>query len=154
MRNLILKDPESVRESIRAAIKASNDQLLLHELHCVLLVGLGRSCHEVADWFGDSTRTVERWVSAFNRGGVAGLSRHRPGGRTPRLSAGITERLAFELRQPPRVCGFAEACWGGKLLKEHLVSHYGVTMSLRQCQRTLRRLRPSRPSAPPPLSRR
>ena len=142
MKHLVLENPDFVLQSIRAAVKRSSDQLLLHELHCVLLVGLGRSCHEVAGWFGDSTRTIERWVGAFNKAGVNGLCRRRPGGRTPRLSAGIAERLAFELRQPPSVCGFAEARWGGQLLKEHLMSHCGVTMSLLQCQRTLQQLRP------------
>lgn len=149
MRNFILKDSDSVRQSIRAAIKVSRDQHLLHELHCVLLVGLGRSCHEVGDWFGDSTRTIERWVGAFNRCGVAGLYAHRPGGRTPRLPAKMAQRVAFELKQPPSVCGFPDARWGGRLLMQHLQTHYGVTMSLRQCQRTLRRLR----AAEPPRSR-
>lgn len=146
MRNLILENPDSVRQSIRAAVKTSHDQHLLHELHCVLLVGLGRSCHEVADWFGDSTRTIERWVGAFNRCGVAGLCAHRPGGRTPRLPADTAQRVAFELKQSPCVCGFPDARWGGRLLMQHLQAHYGVTMSLRQCQRTLRRLRAAEPS--------
>ena len=145
MKNLILEDPDSVRRSIRAAIKVSRDQHLLHELHCVLLVGLGRSCHEVAGWFGDSTRTVERWVGAFNRFGVAGLWSHRPCGRAPRLMADTEQRVTFELKQPPSVCGYPDTRWGGRLLKQHLQAHYGVTMSLRQCQRTLRRLRTGEP---------
>ena len=149
MRNLILENPDSVRLSIRVAVKSSRDQLLLHELHCVLLVGLGRSCHEVAGWFGDSTRTIERWVGAFNRLGVVGLCAHCPAGRTPRLRAETAQRVAFELKQAPCVCGFPDARWGGRLLKQHLQARYGVTMSLRQCQRTLRRLR----TAEPPRSR-
>lgn len=141
MRNLVPNDSESVSQSIRTAVKSSRDQLLLHELHCVLLVCLGRSCHEVGGWFGDSTRTIERWVSAFNRHGVAGLCAHRPGGRRPRLPSDTVQRVTFEIRQLPSVCGFPDALWCGRLLMQHLREHYGVTMSLRQCQRTLRRLR-------------
>lgn len=141
MRNLMLENPDLVRRSIRAAVESSRDQLFLHELHCVLLVGLGRSCHEVACWFGDSTRTIERWVGAFNRLGVEGLCPQRPSGRPPRLPADTAQRVAFELKQPPCVCGFSEAHWGGRLLMQHLNRHYGVTMSLRQCQRTLQQLR-------------
>ena len=146
MRSLIVENPDSVRESIRAAINVSRDQHLLHELHCVLLVGLGRSCHEVAGWFGDSTRTIERWVGAFNRWGVEGLCAHRRGGRTPRLPAETAQRVAFELKQPPCVCGFPDARWGGRLLMQHLQAHYGVAMSLRQCQRTIRHLRAAEPA--------
>jgi transposase len=145
MRHLILNDPQSVRRSIRSAVKGSRDQRLLHELHCVLLVGLGRSCQEVGEWFGDSTRTVERWVGAFNRQGVAGLGVRVPCGRRPRLSSDTVLRLRFELRQSPRICGFPDAAWGGRLLMHHLQEHYGVTLGLRQCQRTLRRLRALNP---------
>lgn len=141
MKHLALEDPDAVRLSIRRAAKSSRDQLLMHELHCVLLVGLGRSCHEVGGWFGDSTRTVERWVSAFNQHGVAGLCARRPGGRRPRLPYDTAQRVAFEIRQSPGVCGFSDALWGGRLLMQHLYEHYGVTMGLRQCQRTLCRLR-------------
>ncbi|MCZ4312308.1 helix-turn-helix domain-containing protein [Comamonadaceae bacterium G21597-S1] len=106
-----------------------------------MLVGLGRSCHEVGQWFGDSTRSVERWVVAFNRHGAAGLCACSPGGRRPRLSVDTVKRLVFELRQSPGICGFPDAVWGGRLLMQHLQVHYGVTMGLRQCQRTLRHLR-------------
>jgi transposase len=141
MRKLTLNDPGTVRQLIRVATRASRDQLRLHELHCVLLVGVGHSCHDVAAWFGDSTRSIERWVGAFNRGGEGGLCACRPSGRRPRLPLDTAQRVAVEIKQPPRVCGFSEACWGGQLLMRHLRLNYGVTMSLRQCQRTLRELR-------------
>ncbi len=149
MRNLRLEDTDFVRQAIRTAANNSRDQLLLHRLHCVLLVGLGRSCHEVADWFGDSTRTIERWVGAFNRRGVAGLSTDPPVGRRPRLSDETARRVAFELKQAPCVCGFPDKGWGARLLMQHLKSHYGVTMGLRQCQRTLNRLRAAQPPRSP-----
>jgi transposase len=140
MRKLTLTDPIAARLSIREMVKNSRDQHLLHQLHCVQLVGLGRTCKEVANWFGDTTRTVERWVCAFNNLGVEGLCHHQSHGRPPRVVVDVAQRLAFELKQPPRVCGFADAHWSGKLLKQHLISHFGVTMSLRQSQRILKRL--------------
>ena len=138
VRSLKLNDPDAVLLSLRKVTKSSPDQLFLHKLHCVLLVGLGRNCHEVANWFGDSTRTVERWVNAYRRFGLEGLSCHQHGGRTPCLPLDIARRVEFELGQAPGVCGFPDAHWGGRLLMEHLQTHYGITMSLRQCQRTLR----------------
>ena len=145
MQKLIVNNPDSVRLSIRLAAKGSRDQRLMHILHCVLLVGLGCSCHEVGEWFGDSGRTVERWVGAFNRYGVTGLCAHVPGGPRPRLSSTMIHRLVFELRQSPDVCGYAAAIWCGRLLIQHLREHYGVNMGLRQCQRILRRSREFRP---------
>ncbi len=147
MRKLLLKDPQLVRQYILRASRGSREQFLLHKLHCVLLVGLGRGCREVASWFGGSTRSIERWVGAFNRDGVEGLAPCRPGGRTPRLRPDAAQHIAFELRQPPCVCGYSELQWEGHLLMRHLSLHYGVSMSLRQCQRTLRRLRSTDPAA-------
>ena len=141
MRKLLLAETEFVRRSIETAVKGSRDQLVLHKLHCLLLLGLGCGCHQVAEWFGHSTRTMERWVSAFNAHGIVGLCPpHPPTGRTPKLPGDTVQRLAFELRQQPCVCGYAELHWSGRLVMHHLNTHYGVKIGLRQCQRTLRRL--------------
>jgi transposase len=141
MRKLTLVDAGSVHRAIRAASKASLDQQVIHKLHCVLLVGLGRSCQEVAGWFGDCTRSVERWVGVVNRLGVQGLTALEHGGRTTRLTTENALRVAFEVTQPPRFCGFSDDHWRGQLLMQHLKIHYGIALSLRQCQRKLRGLR-------------
>ncbi|MEO8037252.1 MAG: helix-turn-helix domain-containing protein [Betaproteobacteria bacterium] len=145
MRRMTLNEPPVLRQSIRAAVASSRDQRLLHQLHCVLLVSLGRSCHEVALWFGDSTRTVERWVHAFETHGAEGLRAHCPSGRPPKLPVDHVLRLAADIAQSPAAFGYAETQWSGRLLMRHLATRYGVTMSLRQCQRTLQRLTPAEP---------
>ena len=139
MRKMTPNEPPRLRQSIRAAVASSRDQRLLHQLHCVLLVSLGRSCHEVALWFGDSTRTVERWVHAFEIHGAEGLCPHCPSGRPPKLPDDHALRLAADLRQSPAAFGYAQPQWSGRLLMRHLTDRYGVTMGLRQCQRTLQR---------------
>ena len=145
MRKLTVANPGLASRSIRAMVKGSDSQLLLHQLHCVLLVAQGRSCREVADWFGNSVRTVERWTCAFNRQGVDGLRPARAHGRPQRISSCIAQRLQFELKHPPCVCGFADTGWTGRLLQQHLVSHFRVSLSLRQSQRILKRLGASHP---------
>lgn len=146
MKRLRVEHPQAVGEAIRAMVEGQGEQLLLHKLHCVLLVGQGCTCHQVATWFGDTTRSVERWVSAFNDDGVVGLQWHGSHGRPPRLPHDFEQRLRCELRQTPAACGVGGPLWTGRLLEQHLAEHYGIRMSLRQCQRTLQRLGASRRS--------
>lgn len=140
MRKLSLSSAKWVREVIHASVKTSCESHFLHRLHCVLLVAEGRSCYEVARWFGEDPRTIERWVHALNEHGIEGLREHHSGGRPTRLADEQIPRLALDLQKPPRVCGYSEREWSGKLLAQHLEGSYGIKLSVRQCQRIMRRL--------------
>lgn len=140
MHKLIVTDLPALRTALRHESRSGAAQQHLHQLHCVYLVALGHSCAEVAAWFGDSPRSLQRWVTACVQGGVAGVSRTRPPGRPPRLSRTAMQALVQELAQPPGLCGFAQPQWDGRLLQRHLSGRYGVSISLRQCQRTLHTL--------------
>jgi transposase len=129
-----------MRELIRASLRISREQRYLHRLHCVLLVAEGRSCYEVARWFGEAPRTIERWVNALDQHGVEGLREHPSGGRPAKLGPDQTQRLMLDLAQPPRLCGYPKRSWSGALLTQHLAERYGIRLSPRQCQRLLRGL--------------
>ncbi len=103
----------------------------------MLLVSQGRSCYEVAHWFDEDPRTVERWVHAFVVGGADGLVDHHHGGRPGRLTGSQLQQLALELALDPRQAGYPQSRWSGKLLALHLERSYGVSVSVRQCQRML-----------------
>lgn len=140
MRRLSLNSAKRVRELIHASVKASGEQRFLHRLHCVLLIAEGRSCCEVARWFGENARTIQRWVHAFDEHGVEGLREHHAGGRPTKLSRDQVQRLAFDLKKPPHFAGYPEGQWSGKRLGQHLDRRYAIKLSARQCQRMIRRL--------------
>jgi transposase len=140
MRRLTLGSAQSIRELIQTSARTSAEQRLLHRLHCALLVAEGRSCYEVARWFGEDPRTIERWVHALDLRGAEGLKEHHAGGRPARVSSELRQRLALDLRNPPPLSGYERREWSGKLLTRHLEEHYGIKLSARQCQRMLRRL--------------
>lgn len=140
MRKLSLNNPNWLREVIHASMKTSCEPRFQHRLHCVLLVAEGRSCYEVARWFGDDPRTIERWVHALDKHGVEGLCEHHAGGRPTKLTGEQLQHLALDLQKPPRVCGYPEREWSGKLLTQHLEARYGLKLSARQCQRIMYRL--------------
>jgi transposase len=137
VRKLRLSNSAPLRDLIRARIVRSREQRFLHRLHCVLLVSEGRSCYEIARWFGEDPRTIERWVHALELHGIDGLRSHRSAGRPARLSAQRLEQLKRDLTQPPFAAGYGEKKWCGALLARHLQEHYGIRLSVRQCQRLL-----------------
>ena len=148
MRKLNLGSEQWVRELIHCSVKTSFEQRFLHRLHCVLLIAEGRSCYEVARWFGEDPRTIERWVHALDEHGVEGLREHHAGGRPTKLSRDQVQRLALDLQEPPCFCGYPERQWSGKRLAQHLDGCYGIKLSPRQCQRMIcRRRAPGLPRA-------
>ena len=138
MRELILYNAKWVQELIRASARTSPEGRFLHRLHCVLLIFENRNCYEVARWFGESPRTIQRWVRAFNNDGMEGLRDHHSSGRRGKLTGEQMRCLAHDLKNSPPVLGYLDQKWGGKLLSEHLASNYGIRLSVRQCQRIIR----------------
>ena len=138
MRKLRSLHTDSIRTLITDTVATSEGQRFLHRLHCVLLVSIGRSCYEVAAWFGEDPRTIERWVHAHEKDGAGGLHDHHGGGRPARLSVNQARHVAQELGASPLECGYDAGKWNGRLLELHLEGRYGVRLGVRQCQRILR----------------
>ena len=148
MRKLRLDDAKPIRALIQASVSASGEQRFLHRLHCALLVAEGRSCYEVARWVGANPRTVERWVHAVQAHGVDGLREHHSGGRPSILPVERFDQLYREIGQRPLACGYGQERWHGPLLARHLLERYGVRLSIRECQRLLRRVGTRRMTCP------
>lgn len=132
-----------LRLMLARALVGPAELRFLHRVHAVLLVSVGRSCYEVAHWFGEHPRSVERWVHAFDALGEHGLRNHHHGGRSARLALPQLHTLAHDLAALPSACGFAQGRWSGKLVARHIHTRFGVQLSLRQCQRLMRQMRPA-----------
>lgn len=138
---------DQVREMIRSALHGTKDVNLLHRLDGVLLVAEGRSCGEVARWFGINRRTVERWIHAVGVQGIDGLVEHHPAGRPASLSGAQLHEVERALLAAPACLGYPDRRWTGKRLALHLVRRYGLALSMRSCQRLIARSR----SGPPQI---
>jgi transposase len=138
MRPLILSLSEHHRSELQQEINRHQDARYDHRLHCVLLVASGMSCEKVAGVFGDSPRTVINWVRHFDQRGLAGLAEGNHSGRPTRLSAEQLEEVRSWVRHPPGDAGMEAHLWDGKSLSACLQKHYGMQMSVRQCQRLFR----------------
>lgn len=149
MHRLEVTNPAAIQTALRHEGNHSPQSRFLHRLHCLLLVGTGRSCHEVAEVFGDSPRSVERWVREFQQHGVEGLRDKPHTGRHATLAAGQMRQLALVIKSDPREVGYAPDAWNNKLLRAEILHRFGVTTSVRHCQRIFRLLQHSRPPSTP-----
>ena len=102
MSKLTLSNAQAIREVMQASVKTNCEPQFLHRLHCTLLIAEGRSCCEVARWFGKHPRTIERWVHALDLHGLEGLRDHHAGGRPAKLTGETAQRLALDLQKATR----------------------------------------------------
>ena len=144
MHKLEVTTPAVVQTALRHEGEHSPQSRFVHRLHCLILVGKGRSCYEVADVFGDDPRSVERWVHEFQQHGIDGLREKPHPGRHAALSEAHRRDLAVALANSPRELGYAASAWSNKLLRAEILRRFGVTLSARHCQRLFRNLCQSR----------
>ena len=141
MRKLEVSDTDTLRQRVKQEISCSQHIRFVQRLQCVLLVGEGCNCYDIAKWFGVNPRTIARWVHSYAQHGVTGLKDDPKTGRPAKLTIEHLNALQHDISRPPRELGHSQQEWDGKLLSIHLERNYDINLSLRQSQRLLRRLR-------------
>lgn len=126
-----------LQQALRHTLCESEPAMLAHRLQCVLLVAQGHDCQQVADWFAISRRTVQRWVHLAALRGVHGLVDGKHTGRPGVLTQDLRCRIQRELQDSPQAVGCPDAHWSGKRLALRLSSTYGLSISVRSCQRLI-----------------
>src|SRR5574337_1317798 len=76
-----------LRGALEAEQHTSASARFIHKAHCVLMVMSGMNCCGVVAMFGESARSVERWVRAYEQGGIEGLKNKLHRGRPARQAA-------------------------------------------------------------------
>ena len=135
--------PQAVRIELVAALKRPAESCVVHRLHAMLLISLGFTCSEIASWFGESSRTVERWAVAYEVLGLDGLRERHSTGRPSRLTQNQFQQLRSESMVDESDIANATMRWTGKSLARHIESDFGVQLSERQCQRLRKKLKAS-----------
>lgn len=131
-----------LRDAVRKQIGKSREKRACYRAFCLLLILHGQRVSEVAEALGEHTRTIERWRKRFQDQGLDGLLDDTSPGRPSRLSDQAMASLARDIEAPPNRLGIAGERWCGKQLQQHLTEHYRIDLSLRQCQRLLKKLHP------------
>ncbi|HWH76157.1 MAG TPA: helix-turn-helix domain-containing protein [Candidatus Binatus sp.] len=148
MKPLTISDPDII-VGLQDEIRRSEESRYDHRLHGLLLVAHGLSCREVAQLLGDSPRTVQYWVTRFEKDGLAAMVEGERSGRPCALGDKELAEINRVLRQTPKAAGLGENLWDGKSLSAFVKKQFHVELGVRQCQRMFRqfgfRLRKPRP---------
>ena len=139
MKPLTISDPDIV-VGLQDEIRRSEESRYDHRLHGLLLVAHGLSCREVAQLLGDSPRTVQYWVTRFEKDGLAAMVEGDRPGRPRTLGDKELAEINRVLRQTPKAVGLGENLWDGKSLSGFIKKQFRVELGVRQCQRLFRQL--------------
>jgi len=140
MRRLEIEEKDIIRIAIQNEIQRSEESRYDHRLHGVLLSCSGMSSYEIAALLGHSPRTVQYWIRHFQEHGFAGLQEGERPGRPSALAEDVFQAVGQDLRREPRILGYPQTLWDGRLLSHHLKARYQVEIGVRQCQRLFHRL--------------
>src|SRR3954454_16662178 len=125
---------------LEQAFLQATDRKLRDRLQIVRLAHRGRPHQEIAADLGSSPRTVQNWLNAYNRGGIAALRPRKAKGQPPAIPA----RLAREIRRwvidGPASQGLDRANWTHAELADHLRKTHGITASRSAMQRFCKKL--------------
>jgi transposase len=140
MRNLTIPDAPLIIRGLQDEIRRNKDARYDHRLHVVFLVTRGNSCKQVAEDLGHSLRTVQSWVNAFNKDGLAGLMEAEYSGRPARLTDEQIDKISAALRCAPSDFGLPGNIWEGITLSAFIHKSFQLIVGIRQCQRMFREL--------------
>jgi transposase len=118
----------------RAAIEARLAQRapaprVRERLEMVKGAALGWEVATIAQWSGRSVRTVERWLAAFQAGGVEALADAPRHGRPPKADAAYLAALERAVETPPRDLGLGVDVWTSDRLSAYLTEATGTRIA-------------------------
>ena len=138
-RKLAIRNPEKIACQIRSLVFETARTRFQVRLHTVLLIACGMPVPELAKIYGIAPTTIHRWIHRLNRQGITGLKERSGRGRKSCLSSRDRRRLCLDLNTSPRLLGYGDTRWSGRLLGRHLKEEYGIQLRIRQCQNLLQR---------------
>src|SRR3954451_7995909 len=133
---------------LEQAFLQATDRKLRDRLQIVRLAHRGRAHQAIATDLGITTRTVQRWLNAYLRGGLAALKPRKAKGRPPAIPAHLAREVRRWVIDGPTSQGLDRANWTHAELADHPRKTHGITPSRSAMQRFCRRhgIRPYRPT--------
>lgn len=119
-------------------LKGDVDMLLAYRVTMVLLVLQGMPASQLAQFSGCEARTIQLWVDLVDKGGFDALKPQSKSGRHQKLNdkqkASIKKALSADASKE----GYT--VWDGITLSDYISNKFGVSLSVRSCQRLFHEL--------------
>jgi transposase len=133
---------------LEQAFLQATDRKLHDRLQIVRLAHRGRAHRDIAADLGISPRTVQAWLNAYLKGGIAALRPRKAKGQPPAIPAHLAREIRRWVIDGPTSQGLDRANWTHAELADHLRKTHGITASRSAMQRFCRQhgIRPYRPT--------
>lgn len=140
MKKLQITRSSPDHDELVALYKKEKKTKLKERYHALALMHEFKNCTTVAELIKSSRKTIQTWIKAFNKGGLAAIIPNSPPGRPSSLSEEQEKSLKADIITHPRELGYDFSNWEGKSVAFHLKQKFGVDLSVRQSQRILHNL--------------
>ena len=140
---------EDERCQLAERFRCTPNRRLRDRYQAILMAARGRPHRQIAEDLGISVRTLQRWLNAYETGGLEGLVIQWAAGRVPRLPATLAPAILAWVTQGPEGCGLDRANWTYAALAASLYRVHGIAVSestMRSFCRT-HGVRPYRPTS-------
>jgi transposase len=127
MIKITLSTPE--RQHLEDTFKTTTDRRLRDRCQAILMADRRRPHPPIAADLGVTARTLQRWLNAYHKAGVAGWQIQWAPGRTPCLPASLAPVILTWVKQGPSGCGLDRATWTYAELATYLYQTRGIAVS-------------------------
>src|SRR3954471_3651597 len=135
---IALTDADARR--LEQAFLQATDRKLHDRTQIVRLAHRGRAHRRIAPDLGSTPRTVQRWLNAYLRGGLAALVPRKAKGQPPAIPAHLAGEVRRWVIDGPAKQGMDRANWTHAELADHLRKAHGISASRSAMQRFCRKL--------------
>lgn len=96
----------------------------------------GRTFEDIANEYGVSTRSVQRWIAAYIQSGIdGGVKMKKPGGSKSGITDEDKEIILSALFNDPHLFGYLRNTWSLRSLAKCLTNELGIPISFKHLQR-------------------
>jgi transposase len=120
---------EEERCQLAERFRCTPNRRLRDRCQAILMAARGRQHRQIAEDLGVSVRTLQRWLNAYQTGGLGGLTIQWAAGRAPHIPAALAPAILGWVTQGPTGCGLDRANWTYAELAAYLYRVHGIAVS-------------------------
>ena len=116
-------------------MKNTGNKKEYRRLLTILQKGECRTFEGIANEHGVSSRSVQRWVTAYIQRGIDGVKMNKPGGTKSSITDEDKEIILSALFNDPHMFGYLRNTWSLRSLANCLTNGLGIPISFKHLQR-------------------
>ena len=127
-----INDPKDLLEQGKQIVSENADNKFVHRVSMVNLMLSGLSAKSLAEYCGDSERTLQTWLKKVDEIGWEALAAVKQTGRPSKLSDEQIAEIREAVKADPAESGYN--VWDGPALSDYIKTRYDIDYSVRACQ--------------------